>query len=81
MGNLEYRDALIKRIREIDDKNVLDEIHRLLEINFEDTVYQLNKDQEAEIVQARNELGSGEGISSEQIEKGFDEWVLRTQRL
>lgn len=75
MGNLKHRDALINRIRKIDDKNVLDEIKRLLDLNFNDTVYQLNEDEEAEIAQAREELSRGEGISSEQIEKEFDEWL------
>jgi hypothetical protein len=75
MGNLKDREALINRIRKIDDKNVLDEVKRLLNLNFDDTFYQLNEDQEAEITQAREELNRGEGISSDQVEKDFDEWL------
>ena len=75
MGNLKDREALIDRIRKIDDKNVLDEVKRLLNLNFDDTFYQLNEDQEAEITQAREELNRGEGISSDQVEKDFDEWL------
>ncbi|NJY61832.1 hypothetical protein HC174_03555 [Salinimicrobium sp. CDJ15-81-2] len=75
MENLKNRDALINRIKKIEDKNVLDEINRLLDINFDDSVYNLNEDQETEIAQARKELNRGEGISSEQVEKEFDEWL------
>ena len=75
MGSLTSRDALIKKIRNIEDDNVLDEIRRLLDLSFSDTNYQLNEDQEAEIAQAREEFDRGEGISSEQIEKEFDEWL------
>ena len=75
MGNLKHREALIDRIRKIDDKNVLDEVKRLLNLNFDDTFYQLNEDQEAEICQAMEELSRGEGISSDLVEKDFDEWL------
>jgi len=75
MGNKKNRKALINRIRKIDDENVLDEVKRLLDLNFDDTFYQLNEDQEAEITQAMEELSRGEGISSNQVEKDFYEWL------
>lgn len=75
MGNKKHREALINRIRKIDDENVLDEVKRLLDLNFDDTFYQLNEDQEAEITQAMEELSRGEGISSNQVEKDFYEWL------
>lgn len=75
MGNEQHLEALINRIRNIDDQNVLEEIHRLLDIDIDDTVYPLNREQESEIDQARKEIARGEGIPSNEIEKEFDEWL------
>lgn len=75
MGKIKHRDELIKRIKNIDDLNVLDEIKRLLDINFDNTVYQLNEDQRSEINEAREEIKRGEGISSEQLDNEMDEWL------
>ena len=75
MANKDHRDVLIDKIRTITDKNVLDEVYRLLSVSLDDSVYHLNAEQEAEIAQAREEISSGQGRSSEQIEKEFDEWL------
>lgn len=75
MGKVKHRNKLIDRIKEIDDQNVIDEIHRLLNIEFDDNIYELNADQKKEIEQARSEIQSGKGISSEKLNKEIDEWL------
>ena len=77
MGKTEHRKELVRKISNIEDQNVLEEIQRLLEINFDDAPYELNEDQKQEIEQARKEIRRGEGISSEKINKEFDEWLNR----
>lgn len=69
------KQQILCRIRDIEAKNIIDEINRLLDINFDDIVCQLSEDQQREIEQAREEIQRGEGISSEQIDKEIDEWL------
>ena len=69
------RNKLIERIRNIQEPKVIEKIYRLLDINVDESVYELSDEQNKEINQARDEINRGEGISSEQIDKEFDEWL------
>ena len=69
------RDDLIERIKSIQDPRVIEEIYRLLDITFEESVYTLTDEQRKDISQAREEIRRGEGISSEQVDKEFDAWL------
>jgi len=69
------RDDLIERIKSIQDPRVIEEIYRLLDITFEESVYILTDEQRKDISQAREEIRRGEGISSEQVDKEFDAWL------
>lgn len=71
----EQRNELIKKIKNIQDPKVIEEIYRLLEINVGESVYKLSDEQKKEIAQARDEINRGEGITSEQVDKEFDEWL------
>ena len=77
MGKVNQREELIKKIRNIEDKNVIDEIYRLLEIDFDDKVYKLSDAQQNEINEARAEFKRGEGISSQDVNKEMDEWLKK----
>jgi hypothetical protein len=71
----QQRDDLIERIKSIQDPRVIEEIYRLLDISFEESVYMLTDEQRKDISQAREEISRGEGISSEQVDKEFDAWL------
>ena len=75
MDNVKHRKELLDRIMLIEDKDVLDEIYRLLQMNFDDSIYQLNEIQKKEIDQARQEIKRGEGIPSVKLNKDIDEWL------
>ncbi|MDZ7720619.1 MAG: hypothetical protein U5K72_17515 [Balneolaceae bacterium] len=77
MENLKHREELIRRIKNIEDKDVLDEIYRLLDIDLDESVYELNELQKYEIEQARKELKNGKGIPSNQVNKEIDEWLKK----
>ncbi len=77
MEKVKHREELLRRIKNIEDKDVIDEIYRLLEIDFDDSIYQLNEAQQREIEQARQEIKRGEGIPSEQLNKEIDEWLKK----
>lgn len=69
------RNELIEKIKNIQDPKVIEELYRLLDINVDETVYKLTDEQKKEIGQARDEINRGKGISSEQVDKEFDEWL------
>ncbi|MCG8323013.1 MAG: hypothetical protein MI921_26165 [Cytophagales bacterium] len=67
------RNRLINKIKTIKDKNVLDEIYRLLEIDFDDEVYITSQEQKEVIAQARDQIKNSQTISSEEADKDMDE--------
>ncbi len=69
------RNNLIEKIKNIQDPKVIEEIYRLLDINLEESKYQLSKQQRREIDKARKEIAKGEGIPSEEVDKEIDEWL------
>ena len=70
----EHKNRLIEMIKSIDDKDIIDEIYRLLEVDFDDTVYVTNEKQKAEIAEARKQIKNGEGIESEEVFKKVRKW-------
>lgn len=77
MENPKHREELIRRIKKIKDKDVLDEIYRLLDVDLDESVYELNELQKREIEQARDEIKNGKGIPSGQVNKEIDEWLRK----
>jgi len=63
MIKAKHRNELIDRIRSIKNKDILDEVYRLLDVDIEDeTVYKVNKQQKKEINHAQNQIRQGKGI-------------------
>lgn len=75
MDKVKNREQLIEKIKKIDDQNVIDEINRLLEINIDESVYELSEEQEKAIQEGREEIERGQGIPSDQVFKDIDEWI------
>ena len=75
--DLKQREELIRRIKNIEDKDVLDELYRLLDIDLDESDYELNELQKSEIEQAREEIKNGRGIPSRQANEEIDEWLKR----
>lgn len=65
MITAKHRNELIDRIKSIKNKDILDEVYRLLDVDIEDdTVYKLNKQQKKEINLAQEQIRQGKGIQS-----------------
>ncbi|WP_162340058.1 hypothetical protein [Cyclobacterium salsum] len=73
----EHRNRLIEKIKSIDKKDIIDEIYRLLEVDFDDTIYVTNEKQKAEIAEARKQIENGEGIDSEEVFKKARKWLKK----
>lgn len=64
-------------INSIQDITILEEINRLLDVDFEDTLYQTTPEQKQEIAKARHPLDQNEGISSDEANGEIDEWLSK----
>ena len=73
----EHKNRLIEKIKSIDDKDIIDEIYRLLKVDFDDTVYVTNEKQKAEIAEARKQIENGEGIDSKEVFKKMRKWLKK----
>lgn len=70
-----HRDKLIETIKSIDDRNIIDEIYRLLKVDFDDTIYQTNEELKARIAKGTQQTENGEGIESKEVFKKMRKWL------
>ena len=76
MVNLKER--LIKRIQETSDPDLLKEIYRLLEIDFDDLeLYKLSDEQRDAIREAQQQINQGDFLTHEQANKEIEEWLKK----
>jgi transposase len=76
MSTIELRRRLIDKIQKTENKELLAEAYRLLELETEDIeMYKLSDDQRKAISEARQQIGSGEFLTDEQSNKDIDEWL------
>lgn len=73
----QYRNKLIDRIKSIKDKDVIDEIYRLLDVDVDSSVFETSQEQKHEIAEAQQQLADGLGISSEKAEHEIEEWLKK----
>ncbi|KYG78432.1 MULTISPECIES: hypothetical protein [Roseivirga] len=71
----EEKAKLISKINEIKDQSVIDDLMRLLAINFDDSIYLLSDEQRANVMEAREQIRKGQGIDSEQADGEIDQWL------
>jgi hypothetical protein len=69
------KEKIISRIKELEDINLIDEINRLLEIEFDDSPYITNQDQKDAIREARNQIKNGNTLTEDQADNEIDEWL------
>jgi len=75
---IDLKQQLIDKIQRTTDKGKLEEIYRLLEINFDDKdVYILTSEQKSAIEEAQKQIKNGEFLSDEQANKEVEEWLKR----
>ena len=76
MSTVELRKRLIEQIEKTEDDYLLEEVYRLLNIEFEETgVYILSDAQRRAIDQARQEIKDGKYLTNDQANKEIDEWL------
>ncbi|MEK6782352.1 MAG: hypothetical protein AABY93_11635 [Bacteroidota bacterium] len=76
MSTTELRRRLIDKIQKTENKDLLAEAYRLLELETEDIeMYKLNDDQRKAINEARQQINSGQFLTDEQSNKEIEEWL------
>lgn len=75
MKTIELKKKLIKRINNIEDDLLLEELSWLIDAKgFESGVYHFTEEEREAIEEARKQYGRGEYLSNEEANKLFDEW-------
>ena len=69
------KEKIINRIKELEDINLIDDINRLLEIEFDDSTYKTNENQKNAIREARNQIKKGDTLTENQADNEIDEWL------
>ena len=72
-----FKERLIEKIHQVDDQKTLEEIYRLLTLNFDDAVYLLSDDQKSAIHEAEEQIKNGQFLTSEQAHKQTEEWLRK----
>lgn len=76
MSTTELRKRLIEQIQKTDDKNLLQEACRLLELETGDIeTYKLSENQRSAVAEAREQIKRDQFLTNEQADKEIDEWL------
>ncbi len=78
MTSVALKKDIIKKITETNDKNVLADVYKLLQIQEDvEDVYIVTPEQKKAIKAAQNQIKKGLGIPSEQANKEIREWLKK----
>lgn len=69
----EDKEKLISKINQLDDQKIIDDVMRLLAVDFDDTIYLTNDVQKSAVAEAREELKAGQGISDSDANQEIEE--------
>lgn len=76
MTTIELKKKLIKRINNIEDELLLQEMSRLADLGGEDSdVYFFTKEESKAIEEAQLDYASGEFLTNEEANKEVDTWL------
>ena len=75
MVNIKDKEKLIHKIKNIENQDIIEEIYRLIDIEFDDTPYLTNEDQKNAIQESRTQIESGDIINGDIADKEIDEWL------
>jgi len=73
METLELKTNLVHAIENLEDKKVLEEVYRLLQITIEDDIFKLSETQKDKINIGKHQYQNGEFYSHEESEKIMQE--------
>ena len=69
------KEKLISKLKEIDDRAILEEVSNLFELQEPETVYQVIPQQQKAIDKAMEQIKNKETLSDNEADKEIDEWL------
>ncbi|MBY0478550.1 MAG: hypothetical protein K2Q24_12960 [Chitinophagaceae bacterium] len=75
MPDINLKERLINKLKEINDPALLEEISNLFELQEPETIYQLTPQQKKEIEAAQVEIKNNQTFDATQADKEADEWL------
>jgi hypothetical protein len=76
MTTKELRHKVIDKIKEVDDKNLLYDLIRLIDDSFADNeTYRLSDKHKDAVYKAIDQIENGDYLTNEQSNKMIDEWL------
>ena len=76
MTTTELKQKLINQIQKMENKPILEEALRLLELESKDLeVYKLNEDQKSAVAEARQQYQKGDFLNEGEADQEIDEWL------
>lgn len=75
MVDEKQRQKLIDEIGKISDQSVIDDIYRLLAVNFDDQIYITSEEQKYAVQEGRTQIKNGLGLSEKEANDEIDQWL------
>jgi hypothetical protein len=75
MVDEKQRQKLIDEIGKISDQSVIDDIYRLLAVNFDDQIYITSEEQQYVVRKGRTQIKEGFGLSEKAANDEIDQWL------
>jgi metal-sulfur cluster biosynthetic enzyme len=75
MPDINLKERLINKLKEINDPALLEEISNLFELQEPETIYQRTPQQKKEIEAAQVEIKNNQTFDATQADKEADEWL------
>lgn len=76
METMKLKEQLVSKIRQSDDENLLNELLRFFSMSEEtENIYQLNKEQQNAINEARDQIKNGDFVTNQEAEEQTKKWL------
>lgn len=77
MSSAELKEKLIEHIRKTEDKQLLEEISHLLQLQEPDSIYHVSEQQKKNISEAKEQIQNNQFLSDKDANKDIDEWLSK----
>ncbi len=72
---LQLKLDVINKITELKEIRVIREIKRLLDLELDEEIFELSKQQQDRIAEARKEYANGDIVTHEEVKKEIEQWL------
>lgn len=72
---LQLKLDVINKITELKEIRVIREIKRLLDLELDEEIFELSKQQQDRITEARKEYANGDIVTHEEVKKEIEQWL------